>query len=279
MKVGMLTAPFGGEPLKSAVEFAAKVGFDCLEITTGAGSGHCDVTSGDAANAQAIAKLVRDAGVEISSFAYYAGMPYADGPTPNPTYVKEIRGVIDSASEIGVGVVCALTGIPPHGVSKHTVIKEWAPGVWPGIADYAKSKGIKIAFENWFATCLQSTQEFDMFFTAVPHETLGLNYDPSHLVHQGCDWLELAEKYASRIYHTHAKDCEVNERQLRYGGNLNGGWWRYVIPGYGKIHWGQYVATLRRCGVNNVLSIEHEDGGLGREEGFERGLAYLRQFA
>lgn len=279
MKVGMLTAPFGREPLKAAVEFAAKAGFDCLEITTGAGSGHCDVTTGDAANAQAVAKLVRDAGVEISSFAYYAGDPYGPDGTGNPTYAKELKGVIDSASEIGVEVVCALTGLPPQGVAKHTVIQEWAPKVWPGLADYAKSKGIKIAFENWFQTCLQSTQEFDMFFTAVPHETLGLNYDPSHLVHQGCDWLELVEKYASRIYHTHAKDCEINERRLRYAGNLNGGWWRYVIPGYGKIHWGQYVATLRRCGVNNVLSIEHEDGGLGREEGFERGLAYLRQFA
>jgi sugar phosphate isomerase/epimerase len=279
MKVGMLTAPYGREPLEVAVQFAARAGFDCLEIATGKGSAHCDVTSGDAAKAQAVAKLVRDAGVEISSFAYYSGDTFLADGQPNPDYVTCLKGVIDSASEIGVEVVCTLTGIPPQGVTKHTMIEEWSPRLWPEIGDYAKAKGVKIAFENWFATCLQSTQEFDMFFAAVPHETIGLNYDPSHLVHQGCDWLELVEKYASRIFHTHAKDCEVNERRLRYAGNLNGGWWRYVIPGYGKIHWGQYVATLRRNGVNNVLSIEHEDGGLGREEGFERGLAYLRQFA
>jgi sugar phosphate isomerase/epimerase len=52
-----------------------------------------------------------------------------------------------------------------------------------------------------------------------------------------------------------------------------------VIPGYGKIHWGEYIAALKRNGYDGVLSIEHEDSALGREEGFVKGLAHLKQFA
>ncbi|MDI9602562.1 MAG: sugar phosphate isomerase/epimerase family protein [Armatimonadota bacterium] len=278
MKVGMLTSPFGREPLAEAVRFAADAGFDALEIATGRGSAHCDVTEGDAKAAQEVSRLVTDAGLEISSFACYANV-FAEGPSINEGVVSAIRGAIDSASAIGVDVVCCLAGMSASGVSKEVMIKEWAPQVWLPLAEYAQSKGVKIAFENYFATLLQSTREFIWFFESCPHPCLGLNYDPSHLVHQGCDHHEPVELFADRVFHTHAKDTDINERTLRRIGNLNSGWWRYCIPGYGVIDWGQYIATLRENGVNNVLSIEHEDGALGREEGFLRGLAYLRQFA
>ena len=61
-------------------------------------------------------------------------------------------------------------------------------------------------------------------------------------------------------------------------GNQGSGWWRYVIPGLGRIQWGQYIAALRRNGYNGVISIEHEDDSLEREEGFLIGKKYLEQF-
>ena len=278
MKVGMLTAPFGGEPLANAVNFAAEASFDCLEIATGPKSSHCDVTTGDMEAARKVAKLVKDAGLEISSFAYYTNV-FGDGPSVREDVVTAYKNVVDTASELGVGVVCALAGLPVSGIHKHPMIREWAPKAWGPLAEYAAGKSIKIAFENWFATLLQSPAEFAMLFESVPHAALGLNYDPSHLVHQGCDWLATVDEFASRIFHTHAKDTEIRQSVLRRVGNQNGGWWRYVIPGFGLIDWGVYVATLRRNGINNVLSIEHEDGSVGREEGFVKGLRYLRQFA
>lgn len=278
MKVGMLTAPFGREPLAQAVEFAARAGFDALEVATHPGSPHCDVTAGDAEAARKVGKLVRDAGLAISSFAHYSNV-FAEGPAVNEAVVSSLRGVIDSASEIGVEVVCVLAGLPVSGLDKRTMIREWAPRVWTGLAEYAAGKGVKIACENWFATLLQGLAEFELLFEAVPNPSFGLNYDPSHLLWQGCDYLGGVEQFASRIFHTHAKDTEINDRVLARVGNQASGWWRYCIPGYGRVAWGEYIATLRRCGVDNVLSIEHEDGALGREEGFVRGLGYLRLFA
>jgi len=101
----------------------------------------------------------------------------------------------------------------------------------------------------------------------VPDDNFGLNFDPSHLVWQGIDYLQAVEVFAKRIFHTHAKDTEIVQHKLRWLGCLEGGWWRY------------YIARLRRNGYDGILSIEHEDSALGREEGFIKGLQHLRQFA
>lgn len=112
----------------------------------------------------------------------------------------------------------------------------------------------------------------------VPDENMGLNYDPSHLLHQGIDYLEAVERFKDRIFHTHAKDTEVKQHVLRWVGNQSRGWWRYVIPGFGEVNWGVYIARLRSIGYDDVLSIEHEDGAFGVEEGFIKGQRYLSQF-
>jgi sugar phosphate isomerase/epimerase len=112
----------------------------------------------------------------------------------------------------------------------------------------------------------------------VPDANLGLNFDPSHLHWQGIDYLEAVDWFKDRIFHTHAKDVEIKRHMLRWVGNQSGGWWRYVIPGYGEINWGVYIARLRAAGYNGVLSIEHEDSAFGVEEGFIKGQRHLAQY-
>jgi sugar phosphate isomerase/epimerase len=56
---------------------------------------------------------------------------------------------------------------------------------------------------------------------------------------------------------------------------LGDGWWRYVLPGYGRIRWGEFISALRLSGYDDVLSIEHEDISFPPEEGFEKAARYL----
>ena len=53
------------------------------------------------------------------------------------------------------------------------------------------------------------------------------------------------------------------------------GWWRYTLPGYGRILWGDFITTLRKIGYDDVLSIEHEDSAFPAEEGFVKAARYL----
>jgi len=174
--------------------------------------------------------------------------------------------------------VCTLAGMPVAGKDKLKTIEEDFAEAWPPIVKYAKSKGIKIAFENWYATLLQGLDHWDRIFSIVSDDNVGLNFDPSHLFWMQVDYLAAVERFGKRIFHTHAKDTEVRCDRLREVGVLGRGWWRYCIPGYGGIKWGEYIARLKGVGYDGVLSIEHEDGFMGREEGFIKGRQHLEQF-
>lgn len=274
MQVGMLTAPFSRDDLDTVVSFAKSAGFDALEVRVGAA--HCDVM-GDF-DAKKFAATIRDAGLEISSLAAYVNITAGD-ETERANNQAIVEAALKVCAKVDIPILCTLAGLPPAGMKKEDCIKQIAAPYYKKLAKKAADKGIKIAMENWFATNIQHLGQWDLIFEEVPNENFGLNFDPSHLYWQDIDYLMAVERYASRIFHSHAKDCEVVRHKRAFVGNQAGGWWRYVIPGFGDLDWGVYCARLRRNGFNGVLSIEHEDAALGREEGFELGCRFLRQFA
>lgn len=275
--VGLLTAPFRGKSLKDIVRFADEHAFGGLEVVTGVGSGHIDAAQVLKDKGRSIKRLLKGTGVHITALARY-GNPLEADPQKRDAFLSELRAVIDAAEVLEVPVVCTLAGFPLPGKTKMQTIEQDVPSVFAPLCEYAQKRGVKIALENWFATNLQGLHHFERLFEVVPHENLGLNFDPSHLVHQDIDYIAAVERFASRIFHTHAKDTQIYEHKRRWLGNYESGWWRYVIPGYGVIDWGRYIGTLRRIGYDGVLSIEHEDAAFPVEAGFLRGKAYLSQF-
>jgi sugar phosphate isomerase/epimerase len=276
MKVGMLTAPFGDVKLEPVLDFADDAGIPCLEIVAHPGSKHIDGTKLTQAKAAKIRDAVDGRELEITSLAYYT----CDISVPKK--IKQVQAaakkIIDAAALLNVDTVCMLAGFPTDGMTKHETIKKVLPKAFRPILTHAKKKKVNIALENWFETCLQGQDTFEAMFDAIPHENFGLNYDPSHLLHQDCDHLLPLSMFKDRIFHTHAKDTLINRAKRAHVGNYGGGWWRYVIPGFGNIDWGEYVTHLRLNGYDGVMSIEHEDPTQTREEGFIRGAVYLEQF-
>lgn len=278
MYVGILTAPFWNESLEQVAAFAAEYGFGGLEIIAGPGSKHIDLTNFTQADADRIRSLMEQRLLTISSVAAYTNNTDAD-PVKRKANNDTVHKAIDAAALLGVQVVCTLAGHPVPGKTKMQTIEEDCAQVFPPILEHAHEKGVGIALENWYATNIQHLGHWEKLFEVVPHSNFGLNFDPSHLMWQDIDYIHAVEKFADRIFHSHAKDTEVKEARKRWVGNQDGGgWWRYVIPGLGGIRWGEYLAALRANGYNGVLSIEHEDGAVGREEGFLIGKKYLEQF-
>ncbi|MBM3495171.1 MAG: sugar phosphate isomerase/epimerase [Armatimonadetes bacterium] len=278
MYVGILTAPFGGEPLEHVAAFAGEYGFGGMEVIAGPGSNHINLTDFTAEKAAGIRDLMDRRALAISSVAAYTNNTDAD-PARRAAANDTVRKAVDAATLLGVEVVCTLAGMPVPGKNKMKTIEEDCAAVFTPLVEYAASKGVKIALENWYATNIQHLGHWDRLFEVVPNPNFGLNFDPSHLAWQDIDYIAAVDKNAPRIFHTHAKDTEINVAKKTWVGNQDGGgWWRYVIPGLGVIRWGEYVAALRRNGYSGVLSIEHEDGAVGREEGFLIGKKYLEQF-
>jgi sugar phosphate isomerase/epimerase len=274
MHIGILTAPFSREPLEYLFGFAAKHGFKTLELACGYGHPHLNLEQPDT---DTLKRLIERYGVGLSAIAFYTNNTHPD-PQERQRNNEGVRRAIDIAHALGVGVVCTLAGHPVPGKSKIQTIEEDCATVFNPLAEYAGEREVNIALENWFATNIQALDHWERLFEVVPHPNFGLNFDPSHLLWQQIDYINAVYLFGSRIFHTHAKDTEIMRQRLEYVGNQGSGWWRYVIPGLGAVRWGEYIGALRRVGYNGVLSIEHEDSAVGREEGFLIGKRYLEQF-
>jgi sugar phosphate isomerase/epimerase len=272
MYVGLLTARFPGEmTFEQIARWSADAGFDALEVHTRHLAPQTVLADGGAA----VRKVLEETGLRISSLAHYANFNRNNTPE---AYADDMGKVLAAAEVLGVEVVCTLAGFADGDKSKTDTIREVLPGIFGPLADDAARRGLKIAFENWFATNLQGVDTFRALVEALPQANVGFNFDPSHLYWQRCDYLAAVAEFSGRIFHTHAKDTAVYPDKLAAVGVLAGGWWRYCIPGFGEIDWGRYILALRENGYDGVLSIEHEDRAFDAESGFRAGLKYLSQF-
>lgn len=276
MEVGILTAPLGNYGFEELVGIFEDSLIDAFEIPAHPGSPHIDATKLDKKQTRSILQTLEESMLSISSLCYYT----CDITDPKKVaHVQTVaKKVIDAAHALEVPVVCMLTGFPVPGMSKIDTIRQVLPKAFKPILAHAAKKGVKIAVENWYQTCLQGLDTFEELFQAIPDEHFGLNYDPSHLVHQGCDYLAPISLFKDRIFHTHAKDTLIDYAKRARCGVYAEGWWRYVIPGYGCIQWGEYIGTLLHNGYDGVLSIEHEDSAFEALSGFFFGANHLAQF-
>ena len=269
MKLGLFTAAFGDRPLAEVDSWAAAAGFEALEVHYPPGS------SPDA-----------DVGLQISALAYYPNTLDPDEGARQAAQAH-LRVVIDAAARLGVGLVCTFAGADPARPLDESLglFRE----AWPPLVDYAEERGVRIAIENcpmvsdrsrWPAgtNLAYCPAAWDAMFEAIPSPALGLNLDPSHLVWLGVDYERAAREYGHRVFHVHAKDTEIVRDELyrRSIMSLGAGWQHGRIPGRGEIDWGRFLGALRDAGYDGVVSVEHEDHGMGIEPGFELARDTLR---
>lgn len=113
--------------------------------------------------------------------------------------------------------------------------------------------------------------------------TLGINFDPSHLVWQGIDPQIFLLDFADRIYHVHVKDVKLNLNgrngilgsHIPFGDQRRG--WNFVTPGHGDIDFDNIIRALNQIGYDGPLSIEWEDLSMDRASGCAEACAFTRR--
>lgn len=273
MHVGILTGPLRKQSLAEVIPWAASIGAKALEIDVTPGT-HLDASTATDATVSEVLGLLETHGMQISSLACYMNVVGFDANRTNQAK-EHIAHAIRLAAKLKVDTVCTMAGFPEPGKSKAKTIQEDLPGAMKPLLDLAGQHGVRLALENWFATNIQHLEHFRMVFEALPDAHFGLNFDPSHLDWQGIDVNAAVLEFRNRIFHVHAKDVSVNLARLARVGYNGDGWWRYTLPGYGRIRWGDFISALRGVGYNGVLSIEHEDDSFPAEEGFVKAARYL----
>ena len=294
MQLGFVTAILPELSLSEVIHHAAEIGYDCIEVMCWpkgkatrryAGVTHIDVTEFTKKEAKQINQLCKSKRVKISGLGYYPN-PLTPNKKERKIYIDHIKKLIDAAALLGVKNVNTFIGRDPN----KTIEANWPDflKVWQPIIAYAEKQKIKIGIENcpmkftkseWPGgqNLAVSPRVWQQMFEAIPSDYLGLNYDPSHMVLQQMDYLAPMRNFASKMFHIHAKDLQIDQHILDEVGvwahpNL---WHTPKLPGLGDVNWAKFVATLHDIGYDGPVCVEVEDRAF--EGTLEKQLLSLRQ--
>ena len=109
--------------------------------------------------------------------------------------------------------------------------------------------------------------------------TIGLNYDPSHLVWLMIDQGRFIREFGPHILHFQAKDVQIDRDGLYERGSMSSGigWQIPRLPGLGDAPWAEIFSNLYRVGYDGDCIIEHEDRRFeGTDELIKRGFLLAR---
>jgi sugar phosphate isomerase/epimerase len=297
LRLGFLTACLGMLDLRSVASWAGSHGFDAIEVAAwplddprALNPGHLDVRRLRDAEARALGEQLAEAGVEVSSLAYYENNLHADRSVRAGIH-DHLYACIDAAALLGVPSVGTFIG---RDVDR-TVAANLADAerVFPAFVEYATARDVELVIEN----CPMSGWHPDGYPANLAYSPelwewmaslgLKLNFDPSHLVGLGIDPVRALESSVQLVTHVQAKDVELLDHRIDRVGFVghavdrsdpwDHAWWRYRLPGDGSIDWPGVVGTLQRGGYRGVVSIEHEDPtSSGSAEDVQRGLLAAR---
>jgi sugar phosphate isomerase/epimerase len=302
MKLGFVSAILPDLALDEVFDVAAAAGYGCVEVMCWpkgkaerryAGVTHIDVTDFDQADADRIKELQAAKGVTISGLGYYPN-PLVSDAAEAQVYTEQIKRVILAAELLDVPVVNSFIG------------RDWTKSLednwprfvetWTPLVRFAEEHGRKIAIEN--CPMLFSKDEWpggknlaispaiwQRMFEAIPSDSFGLNYDPSHLIWQRMDYLAPLRDFSDRLFHLHAKDARVDLHRLNQVGILAHPleYHSPKLPGLGDVDWGAFFSVLSDTGYDGPICVEVEDrayeGSLeNRKASLVQSEEYLRQF-
>ena len=204
MKLSYLTACFNNLSLEEKVKFAAEQKFDAIELSCWPvandrdySSTDIDVSKFDSKTKEDILKLTGENNIEIASLAYYDNCLHHD-TSIRENNVKHLYNVIETAGKLGVKFVGAFAGRNLD-LSFEENFTEFEK-IFPNIVKYAADRNVNLLIENcsmpgwhregWGATISYSPELWDRMFEIIPDENFGLNFDPSHLIWLGVDYIK-----------------------------------------------------------------------------------------
>lgn len=280
LKFGLLTAILDGWSFEEAIDEAASMGFECLEVACWpagkaerryAGVSHIDAERilEDDAYAAYVSKYIADRGMHISSLAFYPNTMDPD-LAKRAAAISHLEALIKASAKLGVGMVTTFIGRDQNKTTEENI--ELFKEIWPPIIALAEENNVKVAIENcpmlfgadqWPGgqNLMCTPVIYRRLFEIIPSRNFGLNFDPSHYVWQGLDYLKTIYEFKDRIFHIHFKDIKLYPEKLKECGILAYplDYMSPKIPGLGDVDWGAFVSALNDIRYDGDAVIEVED--------------------
>jgi len=308
MKIGVFTPLFFHLSVDEVLDLLVELGVRMVEISTGnyPGNPHCaiDEMLDDKKKIREYKKKFADRGIRISGLSCHGNPLHPDADFAKSNHITW-RKTVQLAEKLDIDVVNCLSGCPGDPASSkypnwvtcpwpadflELLEWQWSEKVipyWSEETKFAKGHGIdKIALEMHPGMVVYNPETL-LKLREAAGESIGANFDPSHLFWQGIDPVAAIRELGTAIFHVHAKDTYIDPvicprngvLDTKHYGQMAQRSWNFRTVGYGHGHstWKAIVSALRTVGYDYVLSIEHEDILASSDEGLRKALAFLRE--
>ena len=302
MQLGFVSAILPDLSLAEVAKFAAATGYTCVELMCWpvskaerryAGVTHVDVTDFTSAKADNVRRIAEDAKVQISALGYYSNA-LSPNREEGEAAIAHLRKVIQAAALLGMKTVNTFIGRD----WTRSVDDNWPRllEVWKPLVKLAEGNGIRIGIENcpmlfsrdeWPGgkNIATSPKLWRRLFADIGSASLGLNYDPSHMIWQRMDYLRPMREFKDRLFHIHAKDVRIDTERLDEVGILAhpNEYHTPKLPGMGDVDWGKFFSVLTDVGYQGPVCVEVEDRAYehsldARKASLKQSYNYLRNF-
>ena len=306
MKLGLFTALYADMPLADMLKKVKAMGVEAVEFYTGklASPSHCDpeILLSSSVRLQEFKDTMERFSLPISQLNC-SGNPISPVPGEAAKHKEAFFQTIRLAEKLGVDTIANFSGCPGGGPKDET--PNWVTCPWPeeflsmlkyqwndvlipywtwAVREAANCGVTKIGLEMHPGFCVYNPETLLKLRAAVGN-AIGSNFDPSHLIWQGIDIPEAILSLRGAIFHVHAKDTRVSARNIHRNGNLDTKHyadaehraWVFATVGYGngEHYWKSIMNALATIGYDGVISIEHEDGFMSKDEGLRKAIDLL----
>ncbi|MBC8390762.1 MAG: sugar phosphate isomerase/epimerase [Actinobacteria bacterium] len=306
MRVGIFTATYLDMELEEVCKMASGLGYESVELPAFSNNPHLDIDiiiKDD--NAKKLKKMINNYGMIISALSNHTESQLILGPYGKDTDdiykgskeekikfgMKRMIKTAQAANVLEVPVVCGFVGCEnfgrffpfPYSKGWSDMEKEFVER-WGVVLDKFAEYGVKFAHEPHpnqliydIDTALKSLELLG------ERKEWGFNFDPANLIYLGIDVENFIDLLRKKIFHVHAKDGELVEHNKKRSGVIPQGDWqrlgrgfRFRIPGWGSVPWKKVITELSLTGYDYVMSYEHEDVTMSRNDGIKKTIAYLK---
>jgi sugar phosphate isomerase/epimerase len=207
MKLGVFAVLFGSKPFEETLDYLVELGVDAVEIGTGAypGQAHCDparLLASERRIGEFRAAVARR-GLDISALSCH-GNPLHPAARTARDHHRVFEQTVRLAAKLGVETVITFSGCPgtdPKATTPGWIVAPWPPEhaealawqwrdrvepYWKQAARLCRAAGVRVAIEM-HPNFVVYNPETMARLRAIAPDTIGCNFDPSHMFWQGID--------------------------------------------------------------------------------------------
>ncbi|PHV69345.1 AP endonuclease [Sporanaerobium hydrogeniformans] len=308
--VTLFTGQWGDLSLEEICKIASEMGYEGLELATW-GHINCHKAATDEAYVKEVKEVLEKYGLTCYALgAHLPGQcvgdlwdPRLDGFAPSHLAgkpdkirewaIEELKDTARAAKALGCKVVTGFMGsaiwkywysFPQTTEAMIEAAYKEQVDLWTPIFDVFDECGIKFALEVHPTEIAFDYYTTERLFKAFNNRaTLGINFDPSHLIWQGVNPTIFLQDFIDKVYHVHMKDTFVNldgrngilGSHLAFGDMRRG--WNFVSLGHGDVDFDKIIRVLNEANYQGPLSVEWEDSGMDRIFGATEACAYVKK--